>query len=129
MIADRRVHCTSCDGHIGTAPASEKIIRMHPVLCVTNCKECDESYKQVDFDEEDGGRYCRWCAQRGQTIRCSKCAYGFCKKCILRNFSHATLQIIKNNQYWDCFACAPDTILPLRAQYWALWNFFAKQTL
>lgn len=131
MIADRRVHCTSCDDHIGTAPASGTNLRMHSILQVTQCKRCHRLCQSGEYVNGDNGKElaCRWCGQRGGSYSCSNCSYVFCKKCILRNFSHSTLQHIKNNQSWDCFACAPESILPLRAQYWALWNFFAKQKL
>lgn len=128
MIADRRVHCTSCDGHIGIAPASGKILRMHPILQVTQCKRCDQICRSREYEKDEDGNelYCRWCGRTGDLYCCSNCVYGFCKKCILRNLSHY-IQDIKDNQYWECFACAPESILPLRAQYWALANFFEKQ--
>lgn len=131
MIADRRVHCTSCDGHIGTAPASGKVLRMHPILHVTQCKRCEQIYNSGDFEvDEDGSEHlCRWCAKKAEVLCCSSCAYVFCKKCILRNFSHTILQGIRRNPSWSCFACAPELIVPLRAQYWALSNFFEKQQL
>lgn len=39
-VANERVHCTSCDCHIGTAPSAAKRFRTHPVLGVTQCNDC-----------------------------------------------------------------------------------------
>ena len=43
-VAKKRVHCTTCDTHIGTAPISEKIVRTHLILAVTQCNKCFAFY-------------------------------------------------------------------------------------
>lgn len=43
-VATKRLHCTTCDTHIGSAPISEKIVRSHQVLGVTQCNKCFAFY-------------------------------------------------------------------------------------
>lgn len=46
-VSKDRVHCTTCDCHVGTAPISEKIIRTHQVLNVTQCSKCYAFYVSI----------------------------------------------------------------------------------
>lgn len=48
-VAKERLHCTSCDSHIGTAPNSAKLFRTHPVLGVTQCNKCFTSKYVMTF--------------------------------------------------------------------------------
>lgn len=43
-IVDERVHCSTCDAHIGTAPMAEKTLRTHLLLSVSQCNKCYAFY-------------------------------------------------------------------------------------
>ncbi|XP_015123107.1 uncharacterized protein LOC107045356 [Diachasma alloeum] len=118
----RKLHCTSCDTHIGSAPAEAYNMQEHPVLKVLLCAACREFYGDGTFEQGDDATdmFCRWCANGGNLYCCSYCSNTFCQKCIRINFDAVVRKQIEADEKWKCFVCHPAPLYSHRAVCWAL---------
>ncbi|XP_014609971.1 PREDICTED: uncharacterized protein LOC106789925 [Polistes canadensis] len=118
----RKIHCTACDVHIGSAPAEAKNMLSHPVLRTLLCAKCNEFYGDGTFEQGDDATdmFCRWCANGGNLYCCSYCSNTFCYKCIKRNFDPLVRKKIEADEKWKCFVCNPADLYSARATCWAL---------
>ncbi|XP_063979619.1 uncharacterized protein LOC135163770 [Diachasmimorpha longicaudata] len=118
----RKLHCTSCDNHIGSAPAEAYNMQEHPVLKVLLCAACREFYGDGTFEQGDDATdmFCRWCANGGNLYCCSYCSNTFCQKCIRINFDAVVRRQIEADEKWKCFVCHPAPLFSHRAVCWAL---------
>ncbi|KAG5311766.1 ATRX regulator, partial [Acromyrmex insinuator] len=118
----RRIHCTACDIHIGSAPAQAHNMFEHPVLRTLLCSSCRDFYGDGCFEQGDDATdmFCRWCANGGNLYCCSYCSNTFCYKCIRRNFSSLVRKKIEADEKWKCFVCHPSDLYNARAVCWAL---------
>lgn len=124
-IKQYKLHCTSCDKHLGCAPKNANRMRRHPMLLTLVCVQCQEFYDSGEFEKGDDGSelYCRWCGQGGQVFCCSDCPHVFCAKCIKRNLGGAMVKLIESVDDWKCFKCNPTLLYELRAICWALLRY------
>lgn len=118
----RRLHCTACDVHIGSAPSQINNMLEHPVLRTLLCANCRDFYGDGKFEQgdDDTDMFCRWCANGGNLYCCSYCSNTFCYKCIRRNFSAQVRKKIEADEKWKCFVCNPGDLYSARATCWAL---------
>ncbi|KAG6458520.1 hypothetical protein O3G_MSEX010903 [Manduca sexta] len=121
VVKSMRLHCTSCDRHLGSSARNVSRMRAHPMLRTLVCHTCHTFYNSGEFEKGDDGSelYCRWCGQGGQVYCCSNCPHVFCAKCIKRNFGAVKIKEIESTDDWKCFKCSPDCLKDLRASCWA----------
>ncbi|KAH0550623.1 uncharacterized protein LOC123261970 [Cotesia glomerata] len=116
QVRFRRLHCTACDEHIGSAPIDAYNMQEHPMLKTLLCAHCREFYGDGDFEqgEDATDMFCRWCANGGNLYCCSYCCNTFCDKCIKRNFDAEVRERIEEDEKWRCFVCDPKDLYTLR---------------
>ncbi|XP_011259320.1 uncharacterized protein LOC105253172 [Camponotus floridanus] len=126
----RRLHCTACDMHIGSAPAQIDNMFEHPVLRTLLCANCREFYGDGSFEQGDDATdmFCRWCANGGNLYCCSYCSNTFCYKCIKRNFALSIRKKIEADEKWKCFVCNPTDLYSARGICWALLEYVRTMT-
>ncbi|XP_050672734.1 transcriptional regulator ATRX [Leptidea sinapis] len=124
-ISSMKIHCTSCDRHMGCAPKNESRMRAHPMLRTLVCHTCHTFYNSGEFEKGDDGweLYCRWCGQGGQVYCCSNCRHVFCAKCIKRNLGPNKIKEIEDLDDWKCFKCNTQCLWDLRATCWAVLRY------
>ncbi|XP_057342241.1 uncharacterized protein LOC130678786 isoform X1 [Microplitis mediator] len=116
QVRFRRLHCSACDEHIGSAPCDSYNMQEHPMLKTLLCAACREFYGDGDFEqgEDATDMFCRWCANGGNLYCCSYCCNTFCDKCIKRNFDTEVRKRIEEDEKWKCFVCDPRDLYTLR---------------
>ncbi|XP_076644478.1 uncharacterized protein LOC143354347 [Halictus rubicundus] len=128
IVRFRRLHCTACDIHIGSAPGDSGNMFEHPVLHTLLCSKCRDFYGDGTFEQGDDATdmFCRWCANGGNLYCCSFCSNTFCYKCIKRNIDSVVRRKIEADEQWKCFVCDPTDLYPARATCWALLDYVQK---
>lgn len=51
IVRFRKIHCTACDAHIGSAPAQAHNMLEHPVLHTLLCAKCRKFYGDGTFEQ------------------------------------------------------------------------------
>ncbi|XP_034952623.1 uncharacterized protein ADD1 [Chelonus insularis] len=117
QVRFRRLHCTACDAHIGSAPFDAENMHEHPILKTLLCSSCRIFYGDGEFEQGDDATdmFCRWCANGGNLYCCSYCSNTFCDKCIKRNFDSVIRKKIEADEKWKCFVCDPKDLYVHRA--------------
>ncbi|XP_076294363.1 uncharacterized protein LOC143215789 [Lasioglossum baleicum] len=128
IVRFRRLHCTACDVHIGSAPGDSNNMFEHPILHTLLCSNCRDFYGDGTFEQGDDATdmFCRWCANGGNLYCCSFCSNTFCYKCIKRNIDPVLRKKIEADEQWKCFVCDPTDLYPARATCWALLDYIKK---
>ncbi|KZC13379.1 PREDICTED: uncharacterized protein LOC107191449 [Dufourea novaeangliae] len=130
VVRFRKLHCTACDAHIGSAPGDAGNMFEHPVLHTLLCAKCRDFYGDGTFEQGDDATdmFCRWCANGGNLYCCSYCSNTFCYKCIKRNIDPVLRKKIEADEQWKCFVCDPTDLFPARATCRALLESIQRMT-
>lgn len=111
-----KVKCTKCGLKYNLFIERGEQIPVHPMLGVLFCNHCCSFYGDGEFSVDSGEeeKYCRWCGEGGLLFECSKCIYGFCRKCIKKNLGADALEQVEQDDDWQCYVCNPKPLWRLR---------------
>lgn len=109
LVFDDSIHCATCNA----VPDSIHDLQPHPRLDIPQCSECLDYINSIDLDtvrNDDGEKYCAWCADGGDVLGCDTCDNNFCIEDIKFNLGTKTLKQIKATDPWSCFLCEPSQL-------------------
>jgi hypothetical protein len=100
----RKPFCTIC-GFDFDGPGLERICH-HRVLPVPLCAVCFDDLETNEIQRKnDKLDCCSWCGEGGELFLCDACPSCFCEVCIENQLGKSALEMVRNSDPWNCFAC------------------------
>ena len=112
----KQLCCTVCGNNMYNAIVNGGEVTDHILLEILQCRNCKDYYECGEFsmDEDGTDKYCRWCGGGLTLYCCSKCLFGFCRKCINRHFGLKKVKAIERDDNWICYVCNVKPLWHLR---------------